>query len=241
MIGAHTRGALRLAHRGDWRVAPENTLAAMVAALAIPACDGLELDVRGSRDGVPVLLHDATLARVQGLDAAVDVLTAAELAAHGVPALADVLALDWPPSATSRDGRPFLDVELKGQPVPAVVEVLESARGPGLERAVMSSFEPEALAWLAARRPAWPRWLNALDLEPPTIDAADRLGCVGVSVAWPAIDAGSLARARKRGLVVAAWTVRELAAYRRLDDLGVVAICAEAEALDGSHEGEHRT
>src|SRR5439155_364622 len=54
--------ALRLAHRGDWRGAPENTLPALLAALDVRGCDGLEFDVRGSSDGVPILQHDETLA-----------------------------------------------------------------------------------------------------------------------------------------------------------------------------------
>jgi glycerophosphoryl diester phosphodiesterase len=216
---------LRLAHRGDWRSAPENTLPAVAAALALPHCDGLEFDVRGSRDGVPVLLHDATLERVQGVSSNVTDLTAVELAAHGIPTLAEVLAAAGPGS--------FLDGELKGEPVPAVVAVLESARGPGLVRAVVSSFEPPTLAWLRRERPAWPRWLNALDLSPLTIAIATDAGCSAVSVAWNAIDAPGLERARSGGLDVAAWTVRDLATYRRLDALGVIAICAEAEALDG--------
>ena len=45
---------LRLAHRGDWRAAPENTIAAMRPRWPSPACDGLEFDVRPSSDGVPV-------------------------------------------------------------------------------------------------------------------------------------------------------------------------------------------
>src|SRR4029079_14055978 len=56
----------RLSHRGDWRQATENTIAAFLAAMAIPACDGLELDVRLSADGVPVVIHDETLTRAQG-------------------------------------------------------------------------------------------------------------------------------------------------------------------------------
>jgi glycerophosphoryl diester phosphodiesterase len=56
---------LRLAHRGDHRHEPENTIAAFVAALAVSGCDGLEVDVRLSRDGVPVVIHDESLARVQ--------------------------------------------------------------------------------------------------------------------------------------------------------------------------------
>jgi glycerophosphoryl diester phosphodiesterase len=217
--------SLRLAHRGDWRAAPENSLGAMTAALALPRCDGLEFDVRGSRDGVPVLLHDATLERVQGVAADVTSLTAEELAGHGIPTLAAVLG--------AVGMGPFLDVELKGTPVPAVVGVLEAARGRRLERAVVSSFEPDALAWVARERADWPRWGNTIDLAPATLSLARSLGCVGVSVEWSAIDPSGIARAEAAGLSVAAWTVRDLATYRRLEALGVVAICAEGEALDG--------
>ena len=48
------RPTLRLAHRGDHGTHPENTIAAFVAAMADPACDGVEFDVHLSRDGVPV-------------------------------------------------------------------------------------------------------------------------------------------------------------------------------------------
>jgi len=83
---------LRLAHRGDWRAAPENTIAAMRAALEMPGCDGLEFDVRFARDGTLVLLHDATLERIQGVASPVMELEVAALARLGVPTLAEVLA-----------------------------------------------------------------------------------------------------------------------------------------------------
>ena len=217
--------ALRLAHRGDWRVAPENTLAAMTAALANPACDGLEFDVRGSHEGVPILLHDETLERVQGRPERPEQLSVAELGRAGVPILEAVLA-------TAGSG-PFLDVELKGEPVPAVIGVLEASRGADLARTVVSSFEADALAWLGERRPAWPRWLNAEDLEPATVRLARDLGCRGLSVDWRAIGAPGVARARAAGLEVAAWTVRRRATAARLERLGVVALCVEAAALDG--------
>lgn len=53
---------LVIAHRGASGVAPENTLAAFRAALAM-GVDGVELDYRHSADGVPVVIHDATLDR----------------------------------------------------------------------------------------------------------------------------------------------------------------------------------
>lgn len=210
---------LRLAHRGDWRAAPENTLAAMTAALALPACDGFEFDVRTSRDGVPVLLHDSSLRRVQRVSMAVADLDAGELATHGIPTLAEVLAAVGP--------IPSLDVELKVDELPAIVGVLEAARGPGLERAVVSSFDSQVLASLGRRKPHWPRWLNALDLAPATIGLAVDAGCDGVAALWTGIDAIGIERARRAGLEVAAWTVRNRLTYERLEGLGVVAVCVE--------------
>jgi glycerophosphoryl diester phosphodiesterase len=216
---------LRLAHRGDWRRAPENTIAAFLAALDVPGCDGLEFDVRAAAGGVPVVIHDETLTRVQGVRGRVRDLTAEELERHGVPTLADVLA------AVPR--RAFLDVELKGDPGRGAVDILTAGRGPALERAVVSSFEPATLERVGRLAPSWPRWLNAEDLSPATIDLAARIECRGISAGWRSIDARSIARARAAGLEVAGWTVRRRPTYARLERLGVVAICAEAAALDG--------
>jgi len=102
-----------------------------------------------------------------------------------------------------------------------------------LRNAAVSSFDAAVLGWLAEVRPTWPRWLNSHVLVPATIDLARSLGCAAVSVSWQALDANSVAAARVGGLAVAAWTVRDLDGYRRLADLGVIAICAEDAALDG--------
>ena len=216
---------LRLAHRGDWRRAPENTIPAILAALEAPSCDGLEFDVRSSADGVPVLLHDETLERVQRRPEPVDELRARALEELGVPSLADVLA--------AIPHRAFLDVELKGRHDRAVVEVLAAGRGPGLRNAVVSSFLPDTLERVAGLVPAWPRWLNARDLEPATIATATDLECRAISVEWHAIDPGSMARARAAGLQVAAWTVRRRPTADRLERLGVFATIAEGAVLDG--------
>jgi glycerophosphoryl diester phosphodiesterase len=215
----------RLAHRGDWRDAPENTIAALVAALAVPACDGLEFDVRVSADGVPILSHDETLERVFGRRERVDEMTATALGDLGVPTLAEVLAAVGP--------RPFLDVEFKNDPGPSVVGVLAGARGAVLARTVISSFEPVALERVARLAPAWPRWLNSSTFDAATIATALDLGCRGLSVHWRTIDPASIGRAHAAGLDVAAWTVRRRATFDRLARLGVVAVCVEAAALDG--------
>jgi glycerophosphoryl diester phosphodiesterase len=219
---------LRLAHRGDWRAAPENTIAAMQLALEVPGCDGLEFDVRFARDGTPVLLHDATLERVQGVASPVTELDVAALARLGVPTLAELLAAVGPES--------FLDIELKAPANDELIRVIETARGSGesrLHRAAISSFDPDILAWVGARRPGWARWLNSRDLEASTIERAVDLGCEAVAVHWRALDQGSVARAGAAGLDVIAWTVRRRPTFDRLARLGVTAVCVEAAALDG--------
>jgi glycerophosphoryl diester phosphodiesterase len=216
---------LRLAHRGDWRRAPENTLAALESALEMAGCDGVEFDVRLSADGIPVLLHDETLARVQGRPDRVDTLDARTLEDAGIPTLADVLA--------AIPHRAFLDVELKGRHDRTVVEVLAAGRGPGLVNAVVSSFDANTLERVGRLAPEWPRWLNAVDLGPATIELAAGLGCAAIAVEWHAVDRPSLGRAGAAGLDVAAWTVRRRPTLGRLRRLGVVAACVEGPALDG--------
>jgi glycerophosphoryl diester phosphodiesterase len=197
----------------------------MAAALAIPGCDGLEFDVRRSADGVPVLLHDETLARVQGRPDRVDSLTAEALEGYGIPALADVLI------AVGR--RAFLDVELKGDHDRSVVEVLASGRGADLRHAVVSSFETATLERIAGLAPAWPRWLNSETLDALDVASATELGCRGIASQWEAVHPEAIAQARAAGLEVAAWTVRRRTTFDRLSRLGVAAVCVEASALDG--------
>jgi glycerophosphoryl diester phosphodiesterase len=216
---------LRLAHRGDWRRAPENTIGAIQAAIAVPGCDGVEFDVRLSADGVPVLLHDETLARVQGRTERVDHVAARALEDLGVPTLADVLA--------AIPHRAQLDVELKDRHDRVVVEVLAAGRGPGLVNAVVSSFDADTLERIGGLAPAWPRWLNSWDLSAATIRRAVELGCRAIAVDFHVIDRGSVAAARAQELEIAAFTVRRRTTFGRLQRLGVIAACVEAAALDG--------
>lgn len=70
---------LIIGHRGASAVAPENTMAAFREAIVVGA-DGIEFDVRLTRDGVPVVIHDATLRRTGGLSQRIAEVTWAELA-----------------------------------------------------------------------------------------------------------------------------------------------------------------
>ncbi|MEY4993829.1 MAG: hypothetical protein RIS82_951 [Actinomycetota bacterium] len=73
-------GVLVLAHRGlsETRGLLENSIAAFSLALETGA-NVLETDVQVTRDGVPVLFHDASLKRIAGVDRRVSQLTWAEI------------------------------------------------------------------------------------------------------------------------------------------------------------------
>jgi glycerophosphoryl diester phosphodiesterase len=146
---------LVFAHRGGAKLAPENTLVAFEAGLAHGA-DGLELDVHLSRDGVPVVIHDATLDRTTNATGPVAARTAAELSrldagthfgaeqgfpfrdrGHGVPTLASVL---------ERHGGTRIIIEMKygtAALARAVVAVVAHAGAGG--RVCLGSFQQDAL------------------------------------------------------------------------------------------------
>jgi glycerophosphoryl diester phosphodiesterase len=160
------RGAppLIYAHRGASRAVLENTLAAFERGIADGA-DGIELDVRTTRDGVVVVLHDADLARVtDGRDVrACAALTLAELRTvelrdgHRVPTLAEVLDL-----AAGRGA--LVNVELKHDAHDlralafGVGRVLAGRPRAGA-RVHLSSFEPKLLGLAALAMPKIPRAL----------------------------------------------------------------------------------
>lgn len=68
-----------VAHRGGSGLAPENTLEAFIEAVELWGADMLELDVRLTRDGQVVVVHDATVDRTTDGRGAVAELTLAQL------------------------------------------------------------------------------------------------------------------------------------------------------------------
>ncbi|MBO7176650.1 MAG: glycerophosphodiester phosphodiesterase, partial [Clostridia bacterium] len=61
-------------HRGDRKHYPENTMPAMIAAVEM-GCDAIETDVRRTKDGHLVLIHDRDVARTTNGQGNVDEMT----------------------------------------------------------------------------------------------------------------------------------------------------------------------
>ncbi len=151
---------LIVGHRGT-ADAPENTLAAFRNSIKQGA-EMLELDVRLSRDGVPVVIHDNTLRRVTGGAGSVSSRTARHLqtldvgSRHGpefggekIPTLKETI-LELSPQVP-------LDIELKfSKPdyralVSGVIKVIEETGA--YSRLMVSSFWHDALRLFSRRLP----------------------------------------------------------------------------------------
>lgn len=232
---------LVFAHRGGAGLAPENTVAAFDRALAEGA-DGLELDVRLSRDAVPVVHHDRTLERTTNLRGAVSSFTAEELAradaGHhfargdarpfrglgiGIPTLASVLAR-YP------DLR--LIVEMKGNSPDLARAVVDLVRRTGavervclgslsrgvvraaraLEPAVATSAAREEVRWALYR--SWCRW-PVSRVPYAGYQIPERFG--GTRIVSPLFVEG----AHRSNLQVQVWTVDAESDARRLLQWGV--------------------
>ncbi|MEV4332592.1 glycerophosphodiester phosphodiesterase [Streptomyces sp. NPDC049597] len=211
------RAVTVVAHRGDPYRARENTLPSLRSAIEHGA-DAVEIDVRLTRDGVPVLLHDDSLKRLWGHDVPLARLTHADvesLTGGGVPTLRQALA---------EVGGHRLMIDLPGATAESVRTVVGTVRecgagervyycaGPGTMLAVRSA-DPSAeiaMTWttLAPPRPVLldavrPRWLNY------------RFGLVGRELTD---------RVHQQGMLVSAWTADTRRTMRRLVACGVDSI-----------------
>jgi glycerophosphoryl diester phosphodiesterase len=214
-------------------------LAACRLALSL-GVDAVEIDVRLTRDGVPVAFHDAALdrtTRAHGLLAEWPVASLAGLDASAVfpgrrfppeppPTLAAVLAL------VGR--RAAVHVEMKGDPdvpaalVRAVAETLQR-QAPAVE-VVLLSFDWAALQTAHRLAPGLP--LGALadrwpDRAPAVLARLRAQGVIWLGVRYAALTPARRAAVLAAGLRLGVWTVNRPAALRRALALGVDAITTD--------------
>lgn len=210
------------AHRGASASHRENSLDAFAEAIRL-GVDGIELDIRGTSDGVPVVIHDTGLGRTQGQDRRVADLTMAELRelAPSVPTLAEVVALVGP-------GCCHLDIEIKETGLES--RVLEQLAGLPYDRWAISSFTWDVLGTIRAMDPAADVWVLGFSASLDALDAVDRLDATTIAIAHGAITPDIVTMLKSAGRRVMAWTVNDL---RRAWDLavwGVDAICTDDPA-----------
>jgi len=211
-----------IGHRGARTNAPENTLAGLRRAHEEGA-SWVEFDVKLTKDGVPILIHDDTLERTSNGRGAVRDLTLAgiKLVDAGCPAQ-------------------FGD-RFKGERIPTLEEalqlLLELRMGfnmeikpcPGLEREtsrialavvqrhwpsqapvpVVSSFKRASLEAARDAAPAMPRGYLVDSLGRGWVAAAKALGCATIHPGFRSLTAAQVALAKANGFPVLVWTVNE--------------------------------
>ncbi len=98
-------GPMRFAHRGLVQYAPENTVGAFQAAVD-HGCEGIELDIRVSKDGVAIVVHDDHMTRMTDgkLTTAIHEMTAQEICAVELPYAGHLLPFHPPVPYSEGEG-----------------------------------------------------------------------------------------------------------------------------------------
>ncbi len=227
-----------IAHRGAGKLAPENTLAAFRLG-AEHGYSMFECDVKLSQDGVPFLMHDATLERTtsgSGIGGDQPWSALAQLDAGGwhsrtfagepLPTLDNIARF-------CIRNRHLLNIEIK--PTPGTeretgeVVAREAARLWQDESIppLLTSFAPEALEGAQSMAPNLPRGLLLDTLWTGWLETALALDCVAIVCNHALWDTSTVTQAKSAGLRTLSYTVNDEWAAERLIGLGTDGIITD--------------
>ena len=231
-----------IAHRGAGKLAPENTL----AAFRLGAEHGyrmFECDVKLSLDGVPFLMHDATLERTTN--------STGIGGQKGWAALSQLDAGSWHSRHYAGEPLPLLEniarfclgnghllnIEIKPTPgreretgtsvAQHAARMWKSAAIPPL----LTSFQVACLEAAQQAQPELPRGLLLEEATPAWLETAKRLGCVAIVCNQRLWDADTVRQAREAGFRCLSYTVNEPGSARHLLDLGTDGIITDRVEL----------
>ncbi len=211
----------KVAHRGASAALPENTLPAFGRAIELGA-DVIEADVRLTKDGEAMILHDATVDRTTSGSGPLGKLTAAQAraldagAGAQIPLLAEVLEI----------ARGHVRVNLDIKEVEAVGPAAATVTALGMAGSVsFISFLPEVWEALADVNPGCPVIQlvdSAAGLASIAMgDVGTQSHMAGVGVPAAIVTEAMVERMHRHGQGVFAWTVDDDAEMRRLIAMGV--------------------
>lgn len=218
-----------VAHRGNKSVAPENTLPAFAAAIAVGA-DWIEMDIVLSKDGVAMVIHDETLEgttsglgkifdfmaeQIQLLDAGSYFSTA--YASTPVPTFTQFAAL----LAQSTDIKLLL--EFKGEWSPQQTkDVIDIAASHGLaDRTVLQSFNPVTVRSHFEVAPTWRRGVLTYGDYEGLFELCREVGSIMLNpdIVEVAKDPDIINRIQRAGMQAMVWTANDLEHWQLLIDL----------------------
>jgi myo-inositol-1(or 4)-monophosphatase/deoxyribonuclease-2 len=206
-----------IAHRGDPLHHRENTLAAFASAIALGA-DWVELDLRRTRDGEIVVLHDQSLERLWGLDASVgdldaDVVTGLGEAEVRIATLWQVLEVV---------PLPLMIDFTRREVVEGALEVVDDAGA--LDRALFVTGNVEALRLLRSRRAAARIGLTWTEGTSPPLELLAELGAEYWNPMYTLVTPGGVDAVHDAGGKVSTWTVDTAKDMQVVVEAGVDAV-----------------
>lgn len=228
LIAGQREEPLVVAHRAGAALGPENTLEALEASIAAGA-DMAEVDVRLTRDGVPVLLHDESLTRTAGVEKDVRSLDLDELegveeqTGHEIPTLEEMLC-------AAKD-RITLMLELKAgdREVQLVEETARLVKQYQMEeQCVIASTELSILEWCQEQIPQADR-LYITRLLYPGMDGNDSVQGYSADCRWAG--AAAVVQAHGEGRALYLWTVNGEERIKEAIALGVQGVITDDPSL----------
>ncbi len=239
---------LIIAHRGASALAPENTLAAFQKAIDDGA-EGIELDVRLSKDGIPVVFHDSSLYRLGRIAGNVSDFTVKELQKFDVgswfniknPQLAvEKFSIETVPTLVEiieflTDYKGLIYIELKCKEseiellVKAVCQVISQSLL--LPNILVKSFKLEAIPIIRRLCPDVktvalfaPKIMAIFRKEKHLVKIAHELDADQISLHFSLATRKLMQKAAKKNLPVTIWTADNPRWVKRAVDLGINAI-----------------
>ncbi|MCX7945101.1 MAG: glycerophosphodiester phosphodiesterase family protein [Deltaproteobacteria bacterium] len=213
---------LIIAHRGVNKSALENSIPAFRKAIDM-GCDGIEMDVRLTRDNKVVVFHDEDLKRIFNIDESVKDISYENLKRvtdDKIPLLVDVLPI-------VRNMR-FINIELKvdGKFSGVLEELVLKLVGQFdiYERVLFSSFNPLSIGLIKRlKKNARTAFLFAKDASYKELVSpiATLLGCEAVNPQFNIINEFMMLHYKEWGLKVYVWTVDKRENILEMMKLGV--------------------
>ncbi len=219
------------AHRGlfdNEGGTPENSIAAF--KVAVSAGYGIELDVQLSKDGIPVVFHDASLERMCGVKGMVWNYSLAELKQMKL-AGSDETIPTFDEALKVINGQVPIIVEYKLDKVQTRVCQLGDRLLSEYDGAYcIECFHPNALIWYRKHRPEVMRGQLSMDFVKDKNYNGAKYGMLAYLltnvaarpdfIAYRHSDAGNLSRrlCRRMGALSAAWTIKNEAEYEAVKD-----------------------
>lgn len=216
-------------HRGAAGYVLENTVASVKKALELKV-DGIEFDVRATKDRRPVIIHDETLKRTHKIDKATDKLTMAEIRSLTKTAEFPVPTLDQIMLAIGK--KVPANVELKEieavQPSLKVLNDMAEKKLIDPKRVLITSFDHEAVKLFREHSERYKLGLLIGKLPGESYwKLAKTLDVYSVNISKKAVNEAFVERAHKDGRKVMVYTVNEKRVADRLKTMGVDAIFSD--------------